>query len=173
MHVPVKLLNSVESGSLPPHELVLLRIGAPIILLRNLNPAAGLCNGTRLIVRSLRNNILEATIVTGPNAGDIVYIPRIKIIAMADGKNPYDFSRVQFPVRLAFAMTINKAQGQTLSSIGLYLPSHVFGHGQLYVALSRVSSPSSIRIMIENDISILENHQGHYIHNIVFTEVFQ
>ncbi|CEP18596.1 hypothetical protein, partial, partial [Parasitella parasitica] len=172
MHIPVELLNAVESGSLPPHELI-LRIGAPIILLRNLNPANGLCNGTRLIVRSLRNNTIEAIIITGPNAGDIVFIPRIKIITMAEPKNPYDFSRVQFPVRLAFAMTINKAQGQTLSSVGLYLSSHVFAHGQFYVALFRVSTLSSIKIMIDSDISVLENLPGHYTHNIVFSEVFR
>ncbi|CEP19533.1 hypothetical protein [Parasitella parasitica] len=73
MHGPVDLLNSVESGSLPLHELV-LRIGAAIILLRNLNPAVVLCDDTSLIVRSRRKNILEATIVTGPNAGNDLYL---------------------------------------------------------------------------------------------------
>jgi ATP-dependent exoDNAse (exonuclease V) alpha subunit len=59
------------------------------------------------------------------------------------------FSRKQFPVRLAFAMTVNKSQGQTMERIDLYLPQNVFSHGQLYVALSRVKSPTSIKIMID------------------------
>ena len=104
-----------------------------------------MCNGTKLTVGSFRNNIIEATIVAAPNAGDIVYITRIKLIIMADGKNPYDFICVQFPARLAFSMTISKAQGQTLDTIGLYFSSQVFGLGQLYIALSRVSKPSSIK----------------------------
>jgi ATP-dependent exoDNAse (exonuclease V) alpha subunit len=131
LNVCTEYLNQVENGSLLPHQLD-LKIGVPIMVLRNMSASAGLFNGTRLIVRSLGTNIIEAVIATGPRAGDIAYIPKIKFTySSADGKYPYDFKRTQFPVRLAFAMTINKAQGQTLDSIGLYLPCHVFGHGQI------------------------------------------
>jgi ATP-dependent DNA helicase PIF1 len=50
---------------------------------------------------------------------------------------PFKFKRKQFPIRLSFAMTINKAHGQTIPHVGIYLPEPVFSHGQLYIALLR------------------------------------
>jgi hypothetical protein len=59
--------------------------------------------------------------------------------------------RRQFPIRLAFSMTINKSLGQTFDKICLYLPKPVFSHGQLYVALSRVQSLVSISVLSETN----------------------
>ena len=90
----------------------------PIMLLRNLSPIEGLCNGTRLLVRRVINGqLLEAEIATGSRRGDIVHIPRIKL-SPGDGIYPWAWSRLQFPVRVALAMTVNKAQGQTLTRVG-------------------------------------------------------
>ena len=116
------------------------------MLLRNLDALNGLCNGTRLIVKSLMPNLIEATIETGTFAGSVVCIPKIKLFSAET--DALEFQRIQFPIRLAFAMTINKAQGQTLDRAGLYLPKPVFSHGQLYVALSRVRQKESIKILI-------------------------
>lgn len=58
------------------------------------------------------------------------------------------FKRIQLPIRLAFAMTINKAQGQTMSICGLDLQNPCFAHGQLYVACSRVGRPSNLFVYI-------------------------
>uniref|UniRef100_A0A8I6YED5 ATP-dependent DNA helicase n=1 Tax=Hordeum vulgare subsp. vulgare TaxID=112509 RepID=A0A8I6YED5_HORVV len=60
---------------------------------------------------------------------------------------PFSFKRKQFPVRLSFAMTINKSQGQTIPNVGVYLPEPVFSHGQLYVALSRATATSNIKVL--------------------------
>ena len=118
------------------------------MLLRNLSPAEGLCNGTRLLVRHVVNGrMLEATIVTGSHAGEIVLIPRIKL-APDEDLFGFEWSRLQFPVRIAFAMTINKAQGQTLSRVGVFLERPCFSHGQLYVAASRVGLPERIRFAV-------------------------
>jgi len=124
---PTEFLNSINPSSLPPHCLC-LKVGCPIMLLRNINPANGLCNGTRLICRSFQQYVIEAEIATGVNVGNHVFIPRIALTNDAT-MNSIEFKRTQFPVRLAFAMTINKAQEQTFDRIGLYLPVSVFTHG--------------------------------------------
>ncbi|UYV75784.1 hypothetical protein LAZ67_13001346 [Cordylochernes scorpioides] len=76
-----------------------------------------------------------------PLSSKIFIIPRIPIIP---NDLPFKFRRLQFPVMVAFAMTINKSQGQTLQVVGVHLESPCFSHGQLYVACSRVSSPKKL-----------------------------
>ncbi|CAN6842539.1 unnamed protein product [Brassica oleracea] len=134
---PAEFLNSVKVAGLPRHCLK-LKVGAPIMCLHNMDVADGLCNGTRLIVTQLLPRVIEGRIITGNKiAGHPVWIPRM-FVTPPDTKFPFRIRRRQFPVTLAFAMTINKSQGQTLESVGLFLPRPMFSHGQLYVALSRV-----------------------------------
>ena len=168
---PPEYLNSIDLGSLPPHSLK-LKIGCPIMLLRNLDASSGLCNGTRLIVKELHRNIIEATIATGSAVGEVVFIPKVKLLT--SDSDVIAFKRCQYPVRLSFAMTINKAQGQTLDRIGLYLPKPVFGHGQLYVALFRVRSAKSIKILLGKGVNVITQEQAkNHTRNVVYTEVFQ
>ncbi|XP_039789046.1 ATP-dependent DNA helicase PIF1-like [Panicum virgatum] len=136
-------LNSITPNGLPPHELKVKK-NCPVILLRNLDPHNGLCNGTRLVVRGFQNNSIDAEIVNGQHAGKRVFIPRIPMSPSEDITLPFKFKKKQFPIRLSFAMTINKAQGQTIPNVGIYLPEPVFSHGQLYVALSRGVSHETI-----------------------------
>ena len=84
------------------------------------------------------------------NAGDIVLIPRIEFISSSSFGFPFEMKRRQFPLKLAFGMTINKAQEQTLGILGLHLTSPVFSHGQLYVAMSRVRSSNAIKIVVDD-----------------------
>jgi hypothetical protein len=74
LRYPVEFLNQIESGSLPPHHLR-LKMGCPIITLRNLDPANGLCNGTRLICLGFSTNVIKAEIATGSRIGQVVMIP--------------------------------------------------------------------------------------------------
>ncbi|XP_026807692.1 uncharacterized protein LOC113550190 [Rhopalosiphum maidis] len=57
---------------------------------------------------------------------------------------PFDFKQLKFPVRLAFAMSINEYQGQSLSVCGISLENPCFSHGQLYVACSRFGIPTKL-----------------------------
>lgn len=94
------------------------------------------------------DNLIEATIINEKQKGEKVLIPRIPMI---NNDMTFEFKRLQFPVRLAFAMTINKAQGQTLKVAGLDLEKPCFSHGQLYVACSRVGSPKNLYIYTPED----------------------
>lgn len=57
-------LNSIKLSGLPHHELR-LKIGAPVMLLRNIDPKGGLCNGTRLQITQMTKQILQAKVITG------------------------------------------------------------------------------------------------------------
>ncbi len=106
---PVEFLNTLQFSGIINHELE-LKVGVPILLLRNLNQSIGLCNGTRLIVKRLGQHVIEAKIITGNNVSKRVFIPRI-IMSPSGTDWPFVLRRRQFPVRVAFAITINKSQG--------------------------------------------------------------
>ncbi|GBM07896.1 hypothetical protein AVEN_96509-1 [Araneus ventricosus] len=112
------------------------------MLLRNPHPPS-LCNGTRLCIKKLMPNIIETTIMTGHAAGENIFICRIPIIP---SDFPFQFKCLQFPVRLGFAMSINKAKGQSLKVVGLGLLKPCFSHGLLYVGCSRVGKVDNLYI---------------------------
>ncbi len=111
----------------PPHRLILKK-GVPIIPLQNLSPTEGFCNDTRLIVREFNKHVIDVEILTGSHLGKRVFIPQISI-TLSDTELPFKLIHCQFPIRLAFAMSINKAQGQTIPYMELYLSNLVFTHG--------------------------------------------
>jgi len=84
---------------------------------------------------------------------------------------PFKFKRKQFPIRLSFGMTINKAQGQTIPNVGIYLPEPVFSHGQLYVALSRGVSRSTTWMLAKPNKDL--DPTGRRTKNIVFRDILQ
>ena len=98
----------------------------------------------------------------------MVHLPRIPF-KISDKQSPFEWQRRQFPVRPAFAMTINKAQGQSLKRVGVYLDRPCFAHGQLYVAASRARHPSGLRFAINSPV----DGDPCVTRNIVYREVLQ
>lgn len=113
-----EFLNGLKCSRLPNHKLI-LKIGSPIMLIRNLDSSSGLCNRTRLLLTKLGNHVLEAKILSGKNVGDKVLIPKMSITP-SDSKFSFMFQRRQFPIIVSYAMTINKSQGQSLSHVGIF-----------------------------------------------------
>ncbi|CAN1242007.1 ATP-dependent DNA helicase PIF1 [Linum perenne] len=164
---PTEFLNSLSFNGMPEHQLR-FKPYTIVMLLRNLNPSVGLCNGTRILLTHLGTNVVRGLIVGGSYEGTIAIIPRI-VLDVTDQNWPFTLRRRQYPLRLCYAMTINKSQGQTLDTVGLYLPTPVFSHGQLYVAVSRVRSAAGIFIVIENEDSLPLD----VTRNIVYDEIFE
>ena len=134
------------------------------MLIRNLSINEGLCNGTRLMVIELTDHLLKCKILTGDKTGDIVFLNRITLYC--ENVYPFTFSRRQFPIKLAFAMTINKSQGQTFDRVGIDLRKDVFNHRQLYVAFSRVRSWQSLKVFLGNQ------RDNRYVKNYVYKEIY-
>ena len=124
------------------------------MILRNLDPAAGVCNGTHAILTKCTRRVLEARMLGGDHAGQTFLIPRITITP-SDLDLPFVLERHQFPVRLGFSMSINKAQGQSVTVVGLNLRISVFTHGQLYVALSRCTTKQGVKILFPGMFNLI------------------
>ena len=149
--VPVEFLNSLNASGLPLANLE-LKLGCPIILLRNLDHKHGLCNGTRATVVQMTNRILQVRLLGGDHDGEMALIPRITLTPSIHGVNfTIHLKRRQFPVQLAFAMTINRSQGQSVARVAVDLRMPAFAHGQLYVAFSRVTSSDSIKVLLPSE----------------------
>ena len=152
--------RSLEVSGFPLH-LLSLKLAAPIIILQSLDPPK-VTNGTRCVITKLSANTIEARISHGRYAGHDIIIPRIPLIP-TNSALPFEFRRLQFPVVLCFAMTINNSQGQTFKAVGVDLTNESFTHGMLYVALSRVGSPDCLTLLVREECKT---------RNIVYSEVF-
>ena len=144
---PVEFLNSLELTGKPNH-ILKLKVGSPIMVLRSLETPKT-TNGTCCVETRLHRNLIEATISCGPYKGEVVLLPRIPLIP-SDTELPFQFRRLQFPIRPCFAMTVNKSQGQTFKAIGVDVSSPCFTHGMFYVAASRLGSSKKLCILAPN-----------------------
>ncbi|CDF37673.1 unnamed protein product [Chondrus crispus] len=163
---PTEMLNTLTDGSALPHHKLKLKKGLIVMLLRNIDPATGHVNGARYVIENMTNNLLFLRVTTGSHQGNRLCLLRMPCGPGDDNFPIPGFTRTQFPIRTCFALTTNKAQGQSFGGrIGLDLRDHCFSHGQLYVALSRTTHPGNV--------TVLTRESNETTRNIVYPEVLQ
>ncbi|CAH9070140.1 unnamed protein product [Cuscuta epithymum] len=159
-------LNNIKCSGLLSDELK-LKVGVPVMLMRNINHSSRLCNGTWLQVTKLGDHIIEALMMHGENAGEKFLILRLTLTP-SDISLPFTFQHRQFPLMVSYAMTINKKHGQSLENVGIFLRQPVFTHGQFFVTASRVTSPSGLKFVI----CVEEGKPMKSALNLIYKEVY-
>jgi hypothetical protein len=141
------VLNDCNNNGVPPH-LLHLKKGDICLVLRNLSKRHGLVTNKRVrILELMSNSIKVQTLDSNPK---VAIIPRIRFKFRLSLGDSFEMMRTQFPLRLAYCMSYNKSQGQTLQRVLLDITTPPFAHGHLYVALSRVTLYSDVHIICEN-----------------------
>jgi len=138
--------NLYESG-VPPHKLV-LRVGDVAYITRTIDKQKQLVTNARVKIVSVGNRQIGVQLMNNPNQ-TVLAIPRIPFVFTV-GQSDLKVLRIQFPLQLAYAMTFNKAQGQTLERVLVDLREPAFSHGHLNVAMSRVRTRSNIALYMDD-----------------------
>ncbi|XP_005099567.1 uncharacterized protein LOC101849699 [Aplysia californica] len=123
----IEFINSLCPSGMPPHKLT-LRKDSMVMLLRNLDPANGHCNGTRYVVQNLQQHVIDAVVACGPYAGKRLFIPRIPLMPSDNIIIfPFHMRRTQFRLdMLSFCNDYHLSSGQTLKRIGVSLQGDFF-----------------------------------------------
>nr|XP_055058562.1 ATP-dependent DNA helicase PIF1-like isoform X3 [Misgurnus anguillicaudatus] len=143
------LVQTIDSQS-PVGRLLQLKVGAQVMLTKNLDVQRGLVNGARGVVVDFQPGSQARNY---PCSG----LPRVRFLCgavevmkrerwMFKASGGLYLSRQQLPLKLAWAISIHKSQGMTLDCVEISL-ARVFESGQAYVALSRARSLEGLRVM--------------------------
>ncbi|KAI7955119.1 hypothetical protein MJO28_005519 [Puccinia striiformis f. sp. tritici] len=112
--LPEECLNKPPPAGLPEHRII-VKVGMPIVVTRNMAISKGVCNGSRVLITAVQTGCIIGKLMTGPFAGDEVMLPCCKLQNKGGQKLGLSFYQHQFPILAVYAMSINKSQGQTLT----------------------------------------------------------
>jgi len=159
----------MNARDVPPHTLR-LRVGDLVFLMRNYSQKDKLTNNSKhqiLDINARRHMITIRNLATGKV--HVIHRINFSVDVSSRKRNTINFvlERRQFPLRLCYAMTIDKSRGQTLRRVGLDLREQVFSHGQLYVAYGRVSFKQDILTLVTEHARSKSSPDVFYTTNIV------
>ena len=164
---PPEYVQSVHIPRVPPASLM-LKMKARYMIIRNCNPPA-ICNGVLAELISFTRYILKMKLLTGPGKHQVIYLPRCSFkINTEESGFPFSFTRRQFPIMPAYAVTVHKSQGQTLCKVGIVADTDAFAHGQVYVALSRVRGWSNITFFSPRGETFMKNNTSKPLMSAIF-----
>jgi hypothetical protein len=154
---PSDYIESLHMNGAPPFMLQ-LKLGGKFMCIRNLNLKRGIINGTLMEIVAIGTRHIQCRVLTGKATGSIEYLLKnaFTITPEASGL-PFTVLRRQYPIIPAYCLTVHKAQGQTINKCGLIFESDPYTHGQLYVALSRVSSWDSLYVKMHAEQTEVRN----------------
>ncbi len=150
-------LAKLPLNGVPPSTLI-MKTGARYMIIKNYNPATGACNGTLCELLGFSRHLCHVKIQSGIHAGRVVMLPRCSChVSRENSGLPFEFTRTQFPLILAYSVSVHKSQGQSLSKIGIAIDQESFAHGQVYTALSRTSGWDNICVLTLRDEDYITN----------------
>jgi len=140
--------------------------------MRNLNKKEGLTTNTRVKILNILPYLIRVCTLH-PDNPKYFNIPRIKFTVTLPFGRSIAMQRVQFPLRLAYAMTYNKSQGQEFAFVVCDIRKEPFTHGHLYVALSRIRVAANIRVFSDSKQANAGDEQLLYSGAIVTNVVYE
>lgn len=150
-------LQSINASNMPVHALT-LRVGMPVMCMQNLDVPNGICNGTTMVVECLGTSIVWCRLNTR-------FGQRLQPIHPTNftyNRNGFRFTRTQLPLRVAFAATINRAQGGTYDHVAYHALYPIWCHGMLFTAVTRVTSPDGLTILCRPDLTVTAANGGEH-----------
>ena len=169
--ITTDVLNRFSDAQAPGHDLA-LKVDDICILMRKVEKSR-LANNTRCQILHISPHLIRIKSLDNDNP---IYanIPRFRFkVKLPYGKS-YSMMRTQFPLRLAYAMTMNRSQGQEFKKVLVDLSVHAFSHGHLYVAISRIRNASDIAIYTSDERSSAYADQGVlFTTNVVYEEILE
>jgi hypothetical protein len=160
-------LQSISPAKLPKHQLY-LKVGTPVMCMQNIDVPNGICNGTLMVVECLGNSVVWCRAETRFGTRVIPIAPT----EFTYKRGGFKFTRTQLPLRVAFCATVNRAQGGTYDIVGIHALHPLWAHGQLYTAITRVTSADGLTILC--DRALMFNRNGEMmptVRNVVHPRV--